>query len=164
MGRERPTAGPGLFYHICGVGSALCQCYPDPVAGPKRFHGSKPLESPSSLGTFLSWLPQGWEIVRLFIQLTVSSTSKLHGKNKLPRIQLFLKLWTLFSNSPSVPIWLFQPFSSAPLTILANHPSCILSDIDCKLSSHRLHRTWDALPRFLSRTHISFPKSLQNNI
>ena len=53
-------------------------------------------------------------------------------KNKHPRIQLFLRLWNLFSNFPSVPIWLFQPFSSPPLTIqpIAHRAPCPISTAD----------------------------------
>ena len=47
-------------------------------------------------------------------------------------MQLFLKLWNLFSNFPSFPIWLFQPFSSPPLTIqpITHRAPCLISTSD----------------------------------
>ena len=81
--------------------------------------------TPCKASTLL-WQTQG---------LTVSSTTKPllpQGKNKYPKIQLFLKLCNLFSNFPSVPIWLFQPFSSPPLTIqpIAHRAPCPISTAD----------------------------------
>ena len=125
----------------------------------KASHSSKPIPVSDALRSeishwlfldtwtgFLPWKKEKHYSISLFSDASSvgwgssiripSWTTKLllpHGKNKYPRIQLsqvMKSIFQLFLRTNSALLTFFVPSSANP----AHHPSCTLSDIDCRLS------------------------------